>query len=284
MSAALPMEAELDAAAQEVCRQRTLNLERVLGSGAFKRAYLARGQTGAIALKVAPVIGGVDRLLREVDALRGCAHPNIATLVDAFGLTHGGKDYWIVLETFVPGGTLESKLAAGPIDAQQVKAIGVALASALEHLHDRRLVHRDIKPANILFDSDGVTPVLTDFGVVRMLDMPSLTRDFLGFGPGTPAYAAPEQLNNEKALIDWRTDQFDLALVLSECLLGRHPFIATGQNIHTAIVEVASKRNLPDENRQALEARGFGCLVRALAPWPVSRYRRPADFVSALGE
>ena len=283
MSAAPSIEAELDAVAQRVCEQHTLDLQGVLGAGAFKRAYLATGTAGPIALKVAPIVGSVDRLLREVDALRGCAHPNIATLLDAFGINEDGKEYWIVLERFLPGGTLEAKLHTGPMNEHEVRSVGVALASALEHLHDRRLVHRDIKPANILFDTDGSTPVLTDFGVVRMLDMPTLTRDFMGFGPGTPSYASPEQLNNEKALIDWRTDQFDLAIVLSECLLGGHPFMAAGKNIHSAIIEVASRNSLPDETRLALEQRGFGCLVRALSPWPVSRYRRPVDFLSALG-
>lgn len=254
-----------------------------MGSGAFKRAYLANNGADSIALKVAPIVGGVDRLQREVDALRGCAHPNIARLLDAFAINVSGKDYWIVLERFVPGGTLEARLQNGPMDGREVQPIGIALTRALEHLHERRLVHRDIKPANILFDTDGRTPVLTDFGVVRILDMPSLTRDFMGFGPGTPAYAAPEQLNNEKALIDWRTDQFGLAVVLSECLLGRHPFVTAGSTIHAAIVEVASKHPMPDESRSALDAHGFGCLVRALSPWPVSRYRRPIDFLSALG-
>lgn len=277
------MEAELDAVAQEVCQRLTLDLQGVLGSGAFKRAYLANTGADSIALKVAPIVGSINRLLREVDALRGCAHPNIASLLDAFPINVGAKDYWIVLERFVPGGTLEARLQNGPMDGSEVQAIGIALGGALEHLHERRLVHRDIKPANVLFDADGRTPVLTDFGVVRILDMPSLTRDFMGFGPGTPAYAAPEQLNNEKALIDWRTDQFDLAVVLSECLLGRHPFMAAGGSIHAAIIEVASRHPLPDETRSALEAQGFGCLIRALSPWPVSRYRRPIDFVAALG-
>ena len=91
------MEAELDAVAQEVCQRLTLDLQGVLGSGAFKRAYLANTGADSIALKVAPIVGSIDRLLREVDALRGCAHPNIASLLDAFPINVGAKDYWIVL-------------------------------------------------------------------------------------------------------------------------------------------------------------------------------------------
>lgn len=279
----MSLERELAEAAAEICRQRTLELCGELGSGAFKRAYLARDEQGEVALKLAPVVGPLDRLIREAEALRGCSHPNIATLLDAFPTSASGTSLWVVIERFVPGGTLEARLAQGRLPPDAVRALGLALANALDHLDQRRLVHRDIKPANILFDSDGVTPVLTDFGIVRMLDLPTLTRDFMGLGPGTPAYAAPEQLNNEKALIDWRTDQFDLALVLAECVLGHHPFMAPGQTLHSAIVEVASRHTLPNESRRQLEEVGFGMFVRALSPWPVSRYRRPADFIDALG-
>ena len=163
-----------------------------------------------------------------------------------------------------------------------VRDIGVSLAGVLEHLHERRLVHRDIKPANILFRDAGNLPVLTDFGVVRMLDQPSLTRDFLGMGPGTPAYAAPEQLNNEKAQIDWRTDQFGLAVVLAEGLLGRHPFAVPGQGRREAITAVATKSTLPATSAEQLVDLGFAGLIPALHPWPVARHRRPADFIAAL--
>lgn len=276
------LEAELGEAAAQFCQQHELELVRELGSGAFKRAYLVRGSRGEMALKLAPIVGSVDRLVRETTALRGCAHPSIATLIDAYPGEVNGKPLWIALEEFIPGGTLEARLAQGRLTSDATLAIARALAEVLEHLYERRLVHRDIKPANILFHVDGVTPVLTDFGIVRVLDLPTLTREFMGFGPGTPAYAAPEQLNNEKSLIDWRTDQFELAIVLSECVLSRHPFMLPDQTIHSAILEVASKREMPEISREQLKANGLEMLIPALSPWPISRYRQPRDFINAL--
>lgn len=276
-------EIDFEVAAAEICELHALELRGELGRGAFKRAYLAQAPQGEVALKLAPIFGSAERLIREAEALRGCSHPNIATLIDAFPTRFHDTDMWVVVEQYVPGGTLEKRMAQSRLSLEAVRALGLALADALDHLDQRRLVHRDIKPANILFDSDGATPVLTDFGVVRMLDLPTLTRDFVGLGPGTPAYAAPEQLNNEKSLIDWRTDQFDLALVLGECVLDRHPFVAPGQTIHSAIANVAARYSLPDQSRLELEELGFGVLVQALSPWPVSRYRRPSDFIEALG-
>ncbi|MEI2455101.1 serine/threonine-protein kinase [Lysobacter firmicutimachus] len=278
------LEAELAEAAAHVCQKRGLKLVRELGSGAFKRAYLVQSAETEFALKLAPIIGPVDRLIRETDALLGCAHPNIASLFEAFPDHYNGKPLWVAIEQFIPGGTLEDRLSKGRLSREQTLNLARPLAGVLQHLFERRLVHRDIKPANILFAADGQTPVLTDFGIVRVLDLPSLTREFLAFGPGTPAYAAPEQLNNEKNLIDWRTDQFELAIVLSECVLGRHPFMLPDQNIHSAIIEVASKREVPQESRDQLEELGMSMLIRALSPWPVGRYRQPHDFIAALAD
>jgi serine/threonine protein kinase len=234
-------------------------------------------------MKVAEVGGLAARLDREVQALRSCEHPSVARILDAFPHTEAGSEHLIVIEEYLAGGTLEGRMATAPIAAEDVHSIGTRLAEVLGHLRERNLVHRDIKPANILFRDAGAEPVLTDFGIVRDLNAPTLTADFMGMGPGTPAFAAPEQLANEKALIDWRTDQFDLALVLAHCVLGRHAYQRTPtENIRDAIRRVAAKEHVPAENRLQLEAAGFGSLVRALEPWPVGRYRRPEDLVRAL--
>ena len=82
------------------------------------------------------------------------------------------------VEEYLPGGTLAERFAAGRMEHPLIRNIGLSLADALDHLRGRNLVHRDIKPANILFRTSD-TAVLTDFGIVRMLDAPSLTQDFL---------------------------------------------------------------------------------------------------------
>jgi serine/threonine protein kinase len=280
----LGMSASLDmaAAAAEICQPRGLEFVGDLGKGAFKSAFLVRGGGREYALKVAIASGSADRLARECDALRGCSHPGIATLVETFAADIHGHPVWVTLEEYVPGGTLEAALSSGVMDPSRVRQLALGLADVLAHLAGRRLVHRDIKPANILFAADGFSPVLTDFGVVRMLDQPSLTRDFLGFGPGTPAYAAPEQLNNDKTLIDWRTDQFGLAVVLSQCLTGRHPFMVAGASLQDAVIAVASRKDVPSLTSDALRAMDFGELLPSLKPWPVDRYRRPQDLINAL--
>lgn len=272
---------DLSAAAADLCQKRGFEYHGELGKGAFKSAYLAKSGATPFALKVAAVTGSSERLIREAVALQGCSHPAIATLFDAFPHTYGGTPLWVVCEEYLAGGTLEAKLKSGLPTPAILRGIAITLAEVLEHLSEKKLVHRDIKPANIMFRADWV-PVLTDFGIVRMLDKPTLTQAFLNMGPGTPAYAAPEQLTNDKALIDWRTDQFGLAIVLAECLLGHHPFIEPGKTIHDAIMSVAAKQDMPATNAERLDAIGFGCLTKALKPWPIARYRRPSDFINSL--
>jgi serine/threonine protein kinase len=201
-------------------------------------------------------------------------------LHEAYATSSNGCEYWLSVEEYLPGGTLAQRLGTGPIDAPSVRQIGIPLADALGHFREKKLVHRDIKPANILFRSTG-QPVLTDFGIVRMLDAPTLTHDFLPRGPGTPLYAAPEQLLNEKALIDWRTDQFCLALVLAECAIGYHPF-APERDLPLAVQRMATRQAIPAQASKDLTACGFAPLVKALALWPAERFRAPQAFIEAL--
>lgn len=271
--------------AAEICKRLDAKFVRSLGNGAFKHAYLIEHSGVPLALKIAHVSGNLRaRFERELSTLSECNHSSIAKIISSNSLTYSGQEFWVIVEEFLPGGTLSELMQNGILRAPDIRHIGLALIGALQHLFERGFVHRDIKPANILFRNE-LEPVLTDFGIVRVLGDISLTQDFLAQGPGTPMYASPEQLHNEKCAIDWRTDQFGLALVLAELLLGHHAFLEDPKgNVNDAILRVASRRPLPEGSRQRLLESGFTCLVKALAIWPVQRYRKPDDFARAIAE
>jgi serine/threonine protein kinase len=274
--------ADIDKAAAAVCKQRNFSLEGGLGSGAQKRAYLISSAGKRFALKIGPISPSIKpRFEREAEVQASCSHEAIAKLFDAQADTIDGQEYWISVEEYLPGGTLAERLVRGGVPAAvAVRDVGLRLAGALAHLEERNFVHRDIKPANILF-RQGNEAVLTDFGIVRMLDAATLTHAHIPQGPGTPLYAAPEQLHNEQSLIDWRTDQFGLALVVGEAVLGHHPF-SPERDPNLALGRMSNREQLPAQSAGVLIGTRLDALVKALAPWPVQRFRRPLEFIEGL--
>lgn len=102
----------------------------------------------------------LQRLEREVEALRAIRHPGVLRLIDA-----DLDQKWIVTE-YHPHtlSDLNKAFAGKPLAALEAFRTLVAGVAAL-HQHDRDLVHRDIKPQNIFVAADGRL-VLGDFGIV----------------------------------------------------------------------------------------------------------------------
>src|SRR6185295_8314681 len=83
----------------------------------------------------------------------------------------------------------------------EVLRIAAEIARGLAAAHVVGVVHRDLKPDNVMLAEDRV--VLTDFGIARVADgSAEVLRT--GMIVGTPAYMAPEQLENQA--VDGRTD------------------------------------------------------------------------------
>ena len=255
-----------------------------IAEGSFKETFLIEDVTGnRFALKVLKPGASPERSDREVDAMRRCSHPNIGTLIALEEFDHAGQKYTYLIEEFMDGGTLEDRLRAGRLSRDETLALGELLICAVAHIAEQRLVHRDLKPANIMFRKKGGEPVVVDFGIVRDLDKSSLTKTYLGMGPGTPFFAPPEQLNNEKNLIDWRADQFALGVVLSLAYLGVHPYEDQGDDMGRVIARVASRKG-PSAKFSADVAAHFPVLEQMVASWPVNRVRLPETLLESWNE
>lgn len=271
----------LQPVAEAICAAHGYSFIKRVGAGAFKETFHVRLSDGSDqALKLFQQANSAERTQREIDAMLRCTHPNIGrlTLLDVF--QHGSTIYLYSLEEFLPGGTLTDRVRTQLLSPDETFSLGQALIDAVAHIASHRLVHRDLKPDNIMFRADGVTPVVVDFGLVRMLTSTSLTQTWVAAGPGTPYYSAPEQLTNNKDLIDWRTDQFALAVLLSQCALGYHPYAEPGDDAGQLLNRVA--RRIGPSQQFMLDAARIGLpeLVMMAAPWPIGRHRMPQELLT----
>jgi serine/threonine protein kinase len=267
--------------AQAFCVGAGYQFIRGVGRGAFKETFeVSLSDGGRAALKVFKPNISPERTRRELEAMTRCAHPNIARLANVTPFELGGAIYTVAIEEFLSGGTLEERMQRGLLRPEEVRELGDHLVSALSHIASHGLVHRDLKPANVLFRADGITPVIVDFGLVRDLGQESLTATHLAMGPGTPLFAPPEQLVNDKAQIDWRSDQFSLGVMLSIVALGRHPYHHDrSEPVEAVIQRVASRGAQAADWAETVKSVGLPVLVPMTRAWPVHRLRTPGDLL-----
>ncbi len=174
-------------------------------------------------LAVAPEL--VKRFAREATVTAGLRHPGVPVVYDVG--TYGGG-LFLVME-LVRGCTIADLVAEqGPLPVAWAAAIAAQVAAVLPAAHEHGLVHRDIKPQNVMITNDGTVKVL-DFGVAAILDLaggPAGVSRITATGEtiGTPAYMAPEQLQDLPTTP--RTDLYALGCVLHEMLAGRPVFEA----------------------------------------------------------
>src|SRR5579883_3493023 len=132
---------------------------------------------------------------------------------------------------YIPGPTLadyvRSTSRQGRIPpAEDIIRLFTPISLAIDYAHKKGMIHRDIKPANILLDQRNTThnvmgePILTDFGVAKML---SATSNTLSGGMlGTPLYLSPEQAKGYPG--NERSDLYALGVILYEMVTGTPPF------------------------------------------------------------
>jgi serine/threonine-protein kinase len=199
-------------------------LQRLTPS-AQKAAFQVRDAAGKhFCLKLISPTCNLDRVNREIVVLQSIDHPNVVRMVAYENVTRSGMQRHCIVEEFVNGADLESKLIAGTKWARSGAAkFFASLLDGLEALRKINVVHRDLKPNNIRVRPDD-SPVIIDFGLARLLDLSSLTATSVGAAVGTLLYFSPEQFAGSRTDIDHRTDLFAVGVLLYQALLGRHPF------------------------------------------------------------
>jgi serine/threonine-protein kinase len=283
-------------------------LTRVYAEGGLGRVYVAhdRDVNREVALKEllperAKNPDAWARFFREAQLTGQLEHPNIVPVYE-IGQREGDDQPFYAMR-LVRGRTLREAIreyharrAAGadvPLDRVSLLRAFETVCQAIGYAHSRGVVHRDLKPDNVMLGDFGQVIVL-DWGLAKVVDRPedeasqppvavtdSAQTDVTIAGRmlGTPAYAAPEQVEGRIDLIDARTDVYGLGAMLFEILTGRPPHVAdnTAELIrHVIQGESPRARSVEPVTPKALDA----ICAKAMAKVRADRYLRAVDLAA----
>jgi len=252
-----------------------------IGAGGMGVVFRARDEQldRDVAFKTLPKLALLSeparrQFRREALSLAKITDPYVAMAFD-FGQDNG-IDYLVT--EYVPGLTLDAKLAGRPLPEEEVFQLGKQLASGLEAAHKEGVIHRDLKPGNLKVTPDGRLKIL-DFGLAYMLRVETevtatapLTEAYSD--AGTLPYMAPEQVKGLKP--DARADVWSAGAVLYEMSTGKRPFgDLMGAPLIAAILEQAPvpPREVNSKISEGLER----VILRALQKDPKERYQSAGD-------
>ncbi|MCZ2101378.1 MAG: serine/threonine protein kinase [Chitinophagales bacterium] len=213
-----------------------------IAEGGQKKVFLAEHpDVGKVVLKIGEIrsFTSLERIKREVELLTGLDseyYPkqyyfNIDVIAMKFD----------IIEQYIEGKTLRDSMTEFN-DTESILRLISELINGLSIIWGRNIVHRDLKPENIIIKPNGL-PCILDLGIARFLDLEALTKTISPMGPCTPIYASPEQLTNNKNIIDQRTDFFSLGIMALELFLGVHPFDPNYVRNKFSIVENIMQNN-----------------------------------------
>ncbi|WP_327029640.1 protein kinase [Micromonospora sp. NBC_01740] len=251
-----------------------------------------------VAVKVLASRLAADRAFRhririEAQAAARLCHPNITNVYDYGESEQVGLTVPYVVMELVDGESLTGRLRRGSLPWREAVTIGAEVTSALATAHARGVVHRDVTPGNVMLTATGVKVV--DFGISALVGEKEKGPD--GALLGTPAYLAPERLDNGQ--VSPATDVYAVGLLLYRMLTGRLPWQAstTTQMLRAHMYNEPEPMppvpGLPDEVRELVSrclakrpgdrpataevARTLAEAAGMIAPVPVSPASGPVD-------
>jgi serine/threonine protein kinase len=256
------------------------NYVSLLGSGGFSDVYLYEQDRPRRKVAVKVLLSGLKtegarrRFESEANLMAQLSsHPFIVTIFEA-EVTEDGHSYLAMEYCSRP--SLDVRYRRQRFSVDEVLAVGIQVASAVETAHRAGIAHRDIKPANILV-TDYNRPALTDFGISGTL-AGDVDEDA---GMSIP-WSPPEQFrdgNVDGVLVDvWA-----LGATLYTLLAGRSPFVLPGaDNSQRELISRITNMPVPRLSRADVPESLELALATAMAKSPASRYSSAHAFALAL--
>ena len=223
---------------------------------------------------------------QEAEAVAILSHPNIIPVYEV-GET---DDFLFITMQLVQGNTLAQYMQfaqKNPIPSRRVLPLPASLRimiqmlDALDYAHSQGIVHRDIKPGNIMIEKHSRRPLVTDFGIVQVLNSDAEAAKAVH---GTPLYMAPEQILGQD--VDGRADIYAAGTMFYQMLVAELPLPEFKSKTDLLKHKILSRGNFflkkPSEVNPAIDQEMERIIGKAMAFEPDQRYGRGRDFLGDL--
>jgi serine/threonine-protein kinase len=174
-----------------------------------------------------------------------------------------------------------------PIPSRRILPLAASLRlmiqvlDALDYAHSQGIVHRDIKPGNILIEKNSRRPLVTDFGIVKVL---SAENEAARAVHGTPLYMAPEQVLGQN--LDGRADVYAAGIMLFQMLVADLPLPVFENKTDLLKHKILNRERFflkkPSDVNPAIDRQMDRIIAKATAFEPDQRYRSGRDFLEDL--